>query len=136
MRGRVTGFLLALILLALAVPATLGCCFGSPGEGTHAQPPKAGYAAAAAVRVEAAVSLEAASAVHECADHPAPAQTPYIENNSGNGGRGTATSRSANTAIDTSVSSPAAATVSTHPHGVAADATGPPLWLRTCVSRT
>ena len=135
MRARVTGLLLALTLLALAVPATLGCCFGPSGGGAHAQPQRPGYAVAAAVRIEAA-ARDADSAVHECADHPAPAQTPYIENNSGNGGRGTATSRGVNAAIDTSVSAPAAATVCAHRHGVAADATGPPLWLRTCVSRT
>jgi hypothetical protein len=137
MRRRITGFLLALLLLAVAVPASLGCGFGPPpGGGAHAQPPWAGYAAAVVVVQVAAQSLDGDSAARECADHPAPAQTPYIETSNGGGSRGTVTSRGFNAGIDASAASLPAGTVSAHRYGVAADDTGPPLWLRTCVSRT
>ena len=149
MRGRLTGFVLALILLAAAVPATLGCCLGPPPGGgphalsQHAHSPRAGYTAFAAARTldsiaarDSIATQDGHSAVRDCADHPAPAQTPYIETNAGGGGRGTVTSRGLHAATDASISSPAAAGVAAHRYGVAADDSGPPLWLRTCVSRT
>jgi hypothetical protein len=143
MRRPVTGLLLTLILLAVAIPAVVSCCFGPPsGRGTHPQPPRAAYAAAAAfVAVQQAAQQAAQAqggdtAVRGCADHPAPPQTPYIETNSSTGGAGTVTSRNANAGIDASASRPSATIVPAHRHGAAADDTGPPLWLTTCVSRT
>jgi hypothetical protein len=139
MSRRLTGFLLALALLALAVPLTLGCCWGSPDDVAHAPPAKAGPVAAAAYRVDPvmqAAAQETSSAGQECGDHPTPAQTPYIENNANDGGRGAATSRGANAALDSSASPVVTTAVSAHRYDLAADDTGPPLWLRTCVSRT
>jgi hypothetical protein len=137
MRRRLTGLLLALALLALAVPVTLGCCWGTPDDDAHALPAKAGPVAAAAYRVDpAAAAQETSSAAQECGDHPTPAQTPYIENNAGDGGRGTATSRGGSAALDSSTSPVVATAVSARRYDLAADDTGPPLWLRTCVSRT
>jgi hypothetical protein len=139
MRRPVTGLLLALILLAVAVPAALSCCFGPPpGQGPHPHPPKAAYAAAAAfiVAQQAAQAQDEDPAVRGCAEHPAPPQTPYIETNSSTGGAGTVTSRNANAGIDASASWPSTTIVPAHRHGAAADDTGPPLWLTTCVSRT
>ena len=139
MRGHVTGLLLALLLLAVAVPATLGCCLGPPpGGGGHPQPPEGRYAAAAVVVVQAAVAQapDGESAVRDCGEHSAPAQSPYIETNNGSGGRGTVTSRGFNAGIGASAASLPAGTVPARRYGVAADDTGPPLWLRTCVSRT
>lgn len=144
MRRRLTGLLLALALLALAVPVTLGCCWGTPDDDAHALPAKAGPVAAAAYRVDpVAAALETGSAAQEtssagqeCGDHPTPAQAPYIENNTSDGGRGTATSRGGSAALDSSTSPAVATAVSTHRYELAADDTGPPLWLRTCVSRT
>jgi hypothetical protein len=138
MRRPVTGFFLALILLAVAVPAAVGCCFGPPpGHGAQ-PPPKAAYAAAAAFVIEqqAAQAQNADQAVRGCADHPAEPQTPYIETNSNAGGSGTVTSRGFNAGSDTSASWPSTTIASTHRYGAAADDTGPPLWLTTCVSRT
>ena len=125
MRGRVAGLLLALILLAVAVPASLGCFGSPPGAGAHPQ----------LLRGTAYTAVHDQAVHDQCADRSTPAQTPYIENYSGNGGRDTVTPRGVNAAIDTSASS-LAATVSAQRQGVAADDTGPPLWLRTCVSRT
>jgi hypothetical protein len=140
MRRAVTGFFLALILLAVAVPAAVSCCFGPPpGHGAHPQPPKAAYAAAAAAFVvvqQAAQARDADPEVRGCADHPAPPQTPYIETNSNTGGSGTVTSRGVNAGSDASASWPSTTVVSAHRYGAAADDTGPPLWLTTCVSRT
>jgi hypothetical protein len=133
LRRPVTGFLLALILLAVAVPAALSCCFGPPpGQGAHPQPPRAAYAAAAAF----VIVQDADPAARGCADHPAAPQTPYIETNSNAGGSGTVTSRGVNAGGDASASWPSTTIVSTHRYGAAADDTGPPLWLTTCVSRT
>jgi hypothetical protein len=135
MRRPVSGFLLALILFAVAVPAAVSCCFGPPpGQGAHAQPPRAGYAAAAVL--EQQVAQDGDPAARGCADHPAPPQTPYIETGGNSGGSGTVTSRNGNAGIDASASWSSATIVSTHRHGAAADDTGPPLWLTTCVSRT
>ena len=137
MRRHVTGLLLALLLLAVAVPATLGCCLGPP-PGGGPQPPTGRYAADAVAVVQAAVAQapDGDSAVRDCSEHSAPAQNPYIETNNSSGGRGTVTSRGFNAGIDASAASLPAGTVPAHRYGVAADDTGPPLWLRTCVSRT
>jgi hypothetical protein len=67
---------------------------------------------------------------------PRAPQTPYIETNSNAGGSGTVTSRGFNAGSDASASWPSTTIVSTHRYGAAADDTGPPLWLTTCVSRT
>lgn len=142
MRRHITGFLLALLLLAVAVPAALGCCLGPPpGAGAHPpQPPRSGYAASAAavavVQAAVASSRDEESAARECTDRPTPAQTPYIETNSNTGGRGTVTSRGIDIGSAASAFSLPASTVPAHRYGVAADDTGPPLWLSTCVSRT
>ena len=134
MRRPVSGFLLALILLAVAVPAAVSCCFGPPpGHTAHPQPPRAAYAAAAAAFV---VVQNQEQAIRGCADHPAEPQTPYIETTDNAGGSGTVTSRGFHAGSDTSASWPSTTIVSAHRHGAAADDTGPPLWLTTCVSRT
>ena len=135
MRRRTTGLLLALILLAFAVPATLGCCFGPPGGGPHPQHPAITSFSVRADAAEAVLESDT-TAIHDCADHPAPAQTPYIETSNGGSSSGSATSRTANAADDVLVHASAATTHSVRRYGVAADDTGPPLWLSTCVSRT
>lgn len=140
MRGRVTGFLLALVLLALAIPATLGCCFGPPNAGAHA---RVGVAASHVVpRADAVVAQPASfeqdtdTAVHDCIDHSTPAPNPYIETSNGSGGRGIATSRSAIVAVDVHVPAAAATFHSVRRYSVSAHDTGPPLWISICVSRT
>ena len=148
MHRRATGLLLALIILVLAVPATLGCCIGPPPHGgpPRLQPAAVGMAAAA-VRAPAASAERVAfavadadhtafdSAAHECADHPAPPQTPYIEPSSGNG-RGTAVPRTASAAISTVSTTTDVSAIADRHYEVAAEDTGPPIWLDTCVSRT
>jgi hypothetical protein len=137
MRRHVTGLILALILLALAVPASLGCCFGPPNAGPHAH-----VASPAVVRADAVVAQPASfeqdndTAVHDCIDRSAPAQTPYIETGNGSGGRGIATSRASAAAVDLPVTSSVATAPVVRRYSVAANDTGPPLWLSTCVSRT
>jgi len=138
MRRRVTGFLLALVLLALAIPATLGCCFGPPAGGAH--PHVAAAASPAVVRADAAVvrlaSFESDTSVHDCIDHSTPAPNPYIETSNGSGGRGIATSRTSTAAVDLLVTPSIASAPVVRRYSVVADDTGPPLWLSTCVSRT
>jgi len=126
MRRRVAGFLLALTLLALAIPATLGGCLGPPNAGAHA------HVAAAAVLVQDTST----TLVHDCIDHSAPAPNPYIETSNGSGGGGTATSRTSTAAADLRATSSVATAPIARRYSVAANDTGPPLWLSTCVSRT
>jgi hypothetical protein len=129
MRRRLTGLLLALILLGLAVPLTLGCCFGAPPAGGPHPAPKAVAAVAA---VTAATSIR-----DDCADGTSPAQqSPYIETSNASGARSIDASRSVIATVDALSPSTAATFHSVRRYGVTADDTGPPLWLSTCVSRT
>ena len=139
MRKRYTGLLLSLLFLVLAVPVGLSCCFGSAplhddGWSSHQAQPVA--AVAAAVSGTATVtSTAAAPLTHECADHPAPPQNPYIETSNGSG-RAAAVSRTSAAASYHAPAMSALIYTAGRPHDVAADSTGPPLWLSTCVSRT
>jgi hypothetical protein len=150
MRTRFTGLLLALLFVVLAAPAGLDHCQDSPPQGwPQAQAAAvAGIPTASAARADprsaafTAAALEfraedaaAASAVHECADCPAPPQNPYIETSNGSG-RTAAVSRASFAANHIAATSSIVTTSAVRQHDVAADDTGPPLWLSTCVSRT
>ena len=127
MRTRLTGLLLALLFLALAVPASLDHCQDSPPRGGWSSQPQA-VAAVSAAPVTS-------SAARECTDPPAPPQNPYIETSNGSG-RSAAISRTS-AAADHTVAAMAIVTSSAvRGSDVSADSTGPPLWLSTCVSRT
>jgi hypothetical protein len=148
MRTRFTGLLLALLFVVLAAPAGLDHCQDSPPQGwpqaqaagaaptasaVHTDPKSAEFTAAALeFRAEDAT---AASAVHECADRPAPPQNPYIETSNGSG-RTAAVSRTSFAANHIAATSSIVTPSAVRRHDVAADDTGPPLWLSTCVSRT
>ena len=145
MRARIAGLLLALTFLLAAVPM-LGCCFGAgPGPGAHAnaitrthtftfQPPTVASAPLNDVAQLNQSTVRDESA-RGCTEHAAPAQTPYIETSSGSGGA-PASARGSDAAFDDATTTLADAPYSGHRYGVAADDTGPPLWLTTCVSRT
>ena len=131
MRKRYTGLLLSLLFLVLAVPVSLGCCFGSPPlheAWSHDAQPVAAVAAAL-------TGAEATPLTHECADHPAPPQNPYIETSNGSG-RAAAVSRTSAPASYTAAATSSVTSTAARLHDVDADSTGPPLWLSTCVSRT
>jgi hypothetical protein len=122
MRSRVTALFLAVILLAAAIPAVLGCCLHQPSHGM----PRAA--------VSQSVPAYPADAARGCVDRTAPTQNPYIEPTTG-GGSAPASARGAD-ATAAYVGLPIAATRTTRRTALAADSTGPPLWLSTCVSRT
>ena len=122
MSTRLTGLLLALLFLALAVPASLDRCQDSPSHG---------WSQAQVVADDSATS----SAVRECTEHPAPAQNPYIETTNGSG-RSAAVSRAAATTDHTVAAMTIVTSAAARASDVSADGTGPPLWLSTCVSRT
>ncbi|HWG25552.1 hypothetical protein [Actinospica sp.] len=128
MRRRTTGLLLALILLVAAVPAVLECCFHAPDRDAHAE---AGRAA-----VVQLLSTPSAPSTRGCVDQAGPTQNPYIETASGSGGGTSAASRSAEATIDDDAALSAAIAYYSRHSALAADSTGPPLWLSTCVSRT
>jgi hypothetical protein len=122
MRSRVTGLFLAVILLAAAVPAVLVCCLHQPSLGR----PRAA--------VSHSIHAYPAEAARGCVDGATPTQNPYIEPTTG-GGSTPASARGADAAT-TCVGLPLTATRTTRRTALAADSTGPPLWLSTCVSRT
>jgi hypothetical protein len=130
-RSRATGLCLALILLVAAVPAALDCCLHGQLRTQHS---------AAMRRLPLAIdeTTDAGTArgntVRGCVDQAAPTQNPYIETASGGGGSAPATRGSDVAAA--SVATPALVAYSARHTTRAADSTGPPLWLSTCVSRT
>jgi hypothetical protein len=75
------------------------------------------------------------TATRGCVEYAAPAQTPYIEPNIGSG-TAPASTRNIDAATDPSHASHAAVPHVGRHDGFVSDATGPPLWLSTCVSRT
>jgi hypothetical protein len=125
MSTRLTGLLLALLFLALAVPASLDHCQDSPSHG-WSQPQAVAAVSAAPVT---------SSAVRECTENPAPAQNPYIETSNGSG-RSAAVSRTSATTDHTVAAMTIVTSSAVRGPDVSADGTGPPLWLSTCVSRT
>ena len=132
MRGRRTGLLLTLILLAAAIPAVLACCLHGPNWSTNAAADEPNHAASV-VRL---LPPSQTPATRGCADQAGPTQTPYIETTTDGAGRAPASTRSTEAALD-SAASPIRATTHSVPRStLAADSTGPPLWLSTCVSRT
>jgi hypothetical protein len=123
MRSRVTGLFLAVILLAAAVPAVLGCCLHPPDHGT----PRAA--------VSHSVPAYPDGAVRRCVDRAAPMQNPYIETTTTGRGSAPASARGADATV-TRVALPITAARTARRTALTADGTGPPLWLSTCVSRT
>jgi hypothetical protein len=132
MRGRRTGLLLTLILLAAAIPAVLACCLHGPDRPAHTAA-DAPYHAAPVVRL---LPPTQTPATRGCADQAGPTQTPYIETTTDGTGRTPASTRSTEAAVDSAASPTRATTHSVPSSTLAADSTGPPLWLSTCVSRT
>ena len=122
MRSRVTGLFLAVLLLAAAIPALLGCCLHPPDHGT----PRAA--------VSHSVPAYPDGAVRGCAERTAPSQNTYIETATG-GSSAPASARGADATV-TRVALPITATRTTRRTVLIADGTGPPLWLSTCVIRT
>src|SRR6266700_5756753 len=118
MRSRITGLFLAVILLAAAVPAALGCCLHPPDHGT----PRAA--------VSHSVPAYSDDAVHGCVDRAAPTQNPYIESTTGGGGT-PASARGADATTATATILPVTAARTVRRTALTADSTGPPLWLST-----
>jgi hypothetical protein len=119
-----TGLFLALILLGAAVPALDCCVHPPPNHGPHAE-----------LTSSTRPRMLSVPTTRGCVDESGPSQTPYIETASG--GRGApASSRGTDVAAATFTVAPADAPYSAHRSVLAADSTGPPLWLVTCVSRT
>lgn len=131
MRSRATGLCLALILLVAAVPAVLDCCLHSQARTQHAA---AAHRLPPAVDETAGTGTARSNAARGCVDEAAPTQNPYIETASGGGGSAPATRSS--DIVAASVAAPALVAYSARHTTRAADSTGPPLWLSTCVSRT
>jgi len=138
-RPRAAGFLLVLILLVFAVPSTLTCCL-RPFDADRGQARQHSVSAAAAVEAVAVAAVVQADpglpdpSARGCIDHVAIAQAPYIDLSGGSGK--TAAPRISGAIIDFSVPLPASAPLPGRRYGVAANDSGPPLWLSTCVSRT
>ena len=125
---RIATLLVALTLLLTAIPI-LECCYG------HARIPATAADAAPNARTHVVALVQDESA-RGCTDHAAPTQTPYIETSTSGGGSPASTRSATDAAPDPASPTLADGHRDARPHGLAADATGPPLWLTTCVSRT
>ncbi|MBR7827731.1 hypothetical protein KDK95_15535 [Actinospica sp. MGRD01-02] len=130
-RSRATGLCLALILLVAAVPAVLDCCLHGHLRTQHSA---ALRHLPLAVDETTDASTARGNTARGCADQAAPTQNPYIETASGGGGGAPATRSS--DIVAASVATPALVAYGARRTTRAADSTGPPLWLSTCVSRT